>query len=142
MSPLGRHLGHLKALQSRGPDDPTLEEGKLLAAQQQSLINAQVNMVNYTIHHRYSYQCWKIIVNVIIQKEKINNKIHKIQVIHIYEADYSAMLGIIWCNLIKSSENDKLSIKVRLEVKLGMMLTLLHLLKKSNTTSQNAAGNH
>eukprot|EP00957_Ditylum_brightwellii_P192778 14678714-Ditylum_brightwellii.AAC.1 len=36
-----------------------------------------------------------------------NNKIHKIIAIHIYEADYSAMTGIIWRGFIKSSEKHK-----------------------------------
>eukprot|EP00957_Ditylum_brightwellii_P130129 9925748-Ditylum_brightwellii.AAC.1 len=43
-------------------------------------------------------------MNVIIPKECGNNKIHKIRVIHIYEADYYALLGITWRRLIQSSE--------------------------------------
>eukprot|EP00957_Ditylum_brightwellii_P192904 14688087-Ditylum_brightwellii.AAC.1 len=43
-SPSGQHLGHLKALQSRRPDDPSSEEGKLLATRQKRLVNTQVEM--------------------------------------------------------------------------------------------------
>eukprot|EP00957_Ditylum_brightwellii_P031646 2400208-Ditylum_brightwellii.AAC.1 len=43
-------------------------------------------------------------MNINIPKEKGNNKIHKICVIHIHEVDYSALVGIMWENLIKSSE--------------------------------------
>eukprot|EP00957_Ditylum_brightwellii_P026902 2033610-Ditylum_brightwellii.AAC.1 len=41
---------------------------------------------------------------MIIQKEQGDSKIHKIRVICIFEADYSAMLGIVWRNLARSSE--------------------------------------
>eukprot|EP00957_Ditylum_brightwellii_P185225 14104915-Ditylum_brightwellii.AAC.1 len=41
---------------------------------------------------------------MIIPKEKGNNKIHKVKAIHIYEADYSALVVIMWRNLVKSSE--------------------------------------
>eukprot|EP00957_Ditylum_brightwellii_P000257 19932-Ditylum_brightwellii.AAC.1 len=42
-----------------------------------------------------------------MQKDKGNSKIHRIHVIHIYKADYSTMTGIIWRNLIKSSEDQQ-----------------------------------
>eukprot|EP00957_Ditylum_brightwellii_P035382 2683418-Ditylum_brightwellii.AAC.1 len=52
-SPSGQHLGHLKVLQSRGTDNPTSEEGKLLATQQKLLGNTQVEMANHAIRHQY-----------------------------------------------------------------------------------------
>eukprot|EP00957_Ditylum_brightwellii_P093913 7152182-Ditylum_brightwellii.AAC.1 len=38
---LGQHPGHLKALQSQGPDNPSLDEGKEQRIQQDVLIRAQ-----------------------------------------------------------------------------------------------------
>eukprot|EP00957_Ditylum_brightwellii_P074071 5628448-Ditylum_brightwellii.AAC.1 len=43
----GQHLGHLKALQSRGPDAPTSEDVKALYKKQQALIKTQVDMGLY-----------------------------------------------------------------------------------------------
>eukprot|EP00957_Ditylum_brightwellii_P089964 6851272-Ditylum_brightwellii.AAC.1 len=42
-----------------------------------------------------------------MQKDKGNNKIHRICVIHTYKADHSVMTRIIWHNLIKSSEEQQ-----------------------------------
>eukprot|EP00957_Ditylum_brightwellii_P149903 11416638-Ditylum_brightwellii.AAC.1 len=39
-----------------------------------------------------------------MSKEQGSNKIYKTRILHIYEADYSALLGIIWRQLIQSSE--------------------------------------
>eukprot|EP00957_Ditylum_brightwellii_P063207 4797980-Ditylum_brightwellii.AAC.1 len=38
---LGRHLGHLKALQSQGPDNLVSDEGKELQIRQDALIQPQ-----------------------------------------------------------------------------------------------------
>eukprot|EP00957_Ditylum_brightwellii_P148991 11343891-Ditylum_brightwellii.AAC.1 len=37
-------------------------------------------------------------------KEKGNNEIHRVQIIHIYEVDYSALIGVTWRDLIQSLE--------------------------------------
>jgi hypothetical protein len=103
-SHLGRYLGHYKALLSHGPDDPQSDAGKELRENQDSLIGVHIDLLNYALKHRYSFDRWKTIANVIIPKEKGNNKIHKICIIHIYEADYSALVGIMWRTLIKALE--------------------------------------
>eukprot|EP00957_Ditylum_brightwellii_P008053 611010-Ditylum_brightwellii.AAC.1 len=51
----------------------------------------RVNMLNFALKYKYSYERWKNTGNGILLKEPRNNKVHKIQVIHIYEADYSVM---------------------------------------------------
>eukprot|EP00957_Ditylum_brightwellii_P070228 5335119-Ditylum_brightwellii.AAC.1 len=37
-------------------------------------------------------------------KEKGNDKIHRVQIIHVYEADYSVLIGVTWHNLVQSLE--------------------------------------
>eukprot|EP00957_Ditylum_brightwellii_P197529 15048946-Ditylum_brightwellii.AAC.1 len=106
-SPSGCYLGHLKALQSQGPDNPLSDEGKALQTRQDALVCAQFDMLNYTLKHKYSYERWRNIGNVILLKEPRNNKVHEIRAIHIYMADYSEMTGIIWRGLIKSLEKQK-----------------------------------
>eukprot|EP00957_Ditylum_brightwellii_P074725 5679665-Ditylum_brightwellii.AAC.1 len=103
-SPSGKHLGHYKAVLARGPYDPKSEEVHAFWSQEDSLALINVDLINYALKHQYSYQCWKPIVNVILQRDKGHNKIHQICIVHIYKADYFAMTGIIWRNLIKSSE--------------------------------------
>eukprot|EP00957_Ditylum_brightwellii_P032713 2479791-Ditylum_brightwellii.AAC.1 len=95
MYPSRHHLGHLKAFQSHGLDNPALDKGKEFRTRQGALICEQVAMIKYALKHNYSYERWKNIVNVILLKEPGNNKIHKRRVILIYDADYSAMIGII-----------------------------------------------
>jgi hypothetical protein len=46
--------------------------------------------------HRYSLTRWKTIVSMMIYKEPGNVKIHRLRVIHLYEADLSLLLGIKW----------------------------------------------
>eukprot|EP00957_Ditylum_brightwellii_P080353 6111333-Ditylum_brightwellii.AAC.1 len=118
------------------------DKGKVLEAKQTELIRAQVNMVNYAIEHRYSYKRWKYIVNVIIPKELGNSKIHKICVIHIYEADYSAMTGINWCNLIKSSECRKTIHRAQVGGHTGHDANILTFLGEIEMILHNAAGSH
>eukprot|EP00957_Ditylum_brightwellii_P001304 102434-Ditylum_brightwellii.AAC.1 len=55
-SPSGKHLGHYKALLSRGPDDPQSDEGKDFHNKQKAFVQAHVDMLNYAICHRYSYK--------------------------------------------------------------------------------------
>eukprot|EP00957_Ditylum_brightwellii_P191784 14599970-Ditylum_brightwellii.AAC.1 len=104
-STYSKHLGHYKALLIRGPDDPHPDEGKDFHAKQQALVQTHVDMLNYAIHHRYSYKQWQNIVNIILPKEKGNDKIHRVQIIQIYEADYSALISVMWWNLVQSLED-------------------------------------
>eukprot|EP00957_Ditylum_brightwellii_P124609 9497262-Ditylum_brightwellii.AAC.1 len=50
-SPSDKHLGHYKALLSRGPDDPQSEEGKDFHDKQKALVQAHADMLNYAIQH-------------------------------------------------------------------------------------------
>jgi hypothetical protein len=57
-------------------------------------------LINYAIRHHYTFDRWKTIVNVMIQKEIGNNKIHCHRVMHIYEADFNGLIGIKWKQLM------------------------------------------
>ena len=43
-----------------------------------------------------------------IQKEPGNSKIHRLRVIHIYEADYNLILGLKWRELMHAAEDEGL----------------------------------
>ena len=63
---------------------------------QLSLLTLHVQMLNYALGRGYAYERWHTINNTIIFKDPDNVRIHRTQVIHIYEADYNLMLGIKW----------------------------------------------
>ena len=110
-SPSGLHLGHWKALvgphtHARAHEDD--EEKILLDAKQQELFQAHLSLLNYALRWGYSFTRWKTVVNVMIQKDKNNTKIHRLRVIHIYEADYNLLLGLKWRELLYHAEDNNL----------------------------------
>jgi hypothetical protein len=107
-SPSGLHLGHYKALVLRNDADVSTEEGQAIERQRKELIAAHVAMINYALRHSYSYHRWKNVVNVMIQKEPGNSKVHRLRVIHIYEADYNFLLQAKWRDLLQHAEQHEL----------------------------------
>jgi hypothetical protein len=95
-SPSGRHLGHYKALVAI--IDRSLEGGERTKykAYQEEIAECYIGLINYAIKHRYSLRRWKTIVNMMIYKEHGNVKIHRLRVIHLYEADLSLLWGVKW----------------------------------------------
>jgi hypothetical protein len=77
-------------------------------------------------------QRWKSVVNVMIFKEPGNYRIHRLRVIHIYEADFNALLAIKWRKLLHLSDNKGLINERQYGGRLGceaQSLTLLEELK-------------
>jgi hypothetical protein len=93
-SPSGVDLSHYKSLVAKHNLDPISVEANIFEANRKQIVQAHVDLMNYAIKHRYSYERWKTIVNVMIQKEPGNTKIHRLRVIHIYEADFNCLLGV------------------------------------------------
>jgi hypothetical protein len=106
-SPSGRHLGHYKALVA------TIDKSLKKAEQEQyhdiqtELIECYVGLINYSIKHRYSLERWKQIVNMMIYKEESNVKIHRLRVIHLYEADLGFLWGAKWGKAMKEAVKEK-----------------------------------
>ncbi len=66
-SPSGVDLGHYKALINPHSLDLESEEGEVLETRRKKIITAHVSLINYAIRHRFTYEKWKTIVNVIIK---------------------------------------------------------------------------
>jgi hypothetical protein len=102
-SPFGMNLGHYHAMFCRH----TYEEDSLVAnafeKKQAALVQAQLALLNYALRFNHSFARWKTVVNLMIQKDPGNCKIHHLRVIHIYEADYNLLLGVKWRQLTISS---------------------------------------
>jgi hypothetical protein len=105
-SPSGIHLGHYKALVMRNDADVSTAEGKATENQRKALIRAHVAMINYSLCHLYSFDRWKTVVNVMIEKEPGNSKVHRLRAIHIYEADYNFLLQAKWREMIRLAEKE------------------------------------
>ncbi len=107
-SPSGMNLGHYHALfrQHKYPTDSP--EAAAFEIKQARLVEAQVALLNYSLRFSHSFKRWRTIVNVMILKDPGNAKIHRLRVIHIYEADYNLLLGIKWRQLLHRAEDKKL----------------------------------
>ena len=64
--------------------------------------------IDYALRDGYSFNWWQKVVNVMLEKEPRNPKIHPLQVIHLYGADYNLILGIKWRELIHNCEDNNL----------------------------------
>jgi exonuclease III len=102
-SPSGFHLGHSKALLAEHDKQLDSPEGIFIEECRQKLQDWQIRLLNVALNNKYSYQRWKVIVNVMILKEPANYKLHRLRVIHLYEHDYNLVLGIKWKEIIRHS---------------------------------------
>ena len=75
---------------------------------QEALIYAHVSLINYALRMGISYDRWKTVVNIMLEKDPGDPKIHRLRVIHIYEADYNLLLSIQWRNLMRLAEDHHL----------------------------------
>ena len=84
-SPSGIHLGHQHALVVRHchKDSPNSPECELLDAHQEALINAHVSLINYALRMGISYDLWKTVVNIMLEKDPGDPKIHRLCYTHI-----------------------------------------------------------
>jgi hypothetical protein len=86
-SPSGRHLGHYKStLAPDGINHDTEEEKP-----GDKIFNLYVKIMNLAINEGYSLTRWQTVVSTLIEKIPGVPRIDKIRVIHIFEADYSAL---------------------------------------------------
>ncbi len=104
-SPSGMNLGHYHAMFRRHDYKEDSPKAKAFEATQARLVQSQLALLNYALRFNHSFARWKTIVNVMIQKEPGNSKIHRLRVIHIYEADYNLLLGVKWRQLLHSAED-------------------------------------
>jgi endonuclease/exonuclease/phosphatase family metal-dependent hydrolase len=107
-SPSGVHLGHYHCLwrdPRMAPNDPQRTE---VIENQKKLLAATVKLLNYSLRHGYSFHRWSKIVNVMLQKDPGNPRIHRLRIIHIYEADYNLLLAVKWRQAMHHAEDAKL----------------------------------
>ena len=74
---------------------------------QEQISTLYVMMINYATKHKYSFDRWKTIVNMMIYKELGNSFINRLRVIHIYEADLAFLLGCKWKEALNHGINEQ-----------------------------------
>jgi hypothetical protein len=75
---------------------------------QQDIRNLILEIINYCIQTGYILERWKTIVNTMIFKDTGVYKIHRLRVIHIYEADFNLLLAVKWRQLLQSADQRNL----------------------------------
>jgi len=106
-SPSGLHLGHWHALIARHEHSGNKKSNEccILDRKQQDIRTLRLSLINYALKWGYSFERWKTVVNVMILKEPGNVKIHRLRVIHLYEADYNLILATKWRSMIHAAED-------------------------------------
>ena len=111
-SPSGLHLGHWKALIANHThshvttkDREKQERKQDLDAKQDTLFQARLSLMNYATKWGYSYKRWQEVVNTMILKAPGDIRIHRLRVIHLYEADYNLLLAVKWRAALHQSED-------------------------------------
>jgi hypothetical protein len=111
-SPSGMHLGHHKTLIKQfHPDNPPANTPPALLeleSQRLDVIQAQVDLLNLAIKNQYTYERWHNVVNFLLAKEPGIPRCHKLRVIHLYEVDLNALIGIKWRQLIHHVTDNRL----------------------------------
>ena len=105
-SPSGCHLGRYKALYTSLPQtDDEIDDGDIsLTAKQNFIISNIIAIINFCLRTGYVLERWKTIINTMIFKETGNYQIHRLRVIHIYEADFNLLLAVKWRQLLQSAD--------------------------------------
>ena len=65
-------------------------------------------MINLALKNGRSYKRWKKLVNAMLEKEPGNPKIHRLRVIHLYEADYNLILALQARKMVHRAEDNRL----------------------------------
>lgn len=107
-SPSGRHLGRYKALFNKGIYTPDDEQYETFCTKQQEIAKLILRVINYCIQNGYVLQRWLTVVNTMICKEPGNFKIHRLRVLHLYEADFNLLMGVKWRELIMKGDQLRL----------------------------------
>ena len=102
-SPSCRHLGHYKCLLP--PHSDPIDKYKSTSSYR--ILKVHLDLLNYCTTHGYSLHRWQTIVTTVIPKEHQNFKIHCLRVIHLYEADLTALFSIWSRRMIVESEKHK-----------------------------------
>lgn len=102
-SPSGKHLGHYRSLLQH----PEEKDDDYDTSKKKSILRVILRILNYCARTGYTLERWTHIVTTMIPKEEGNLKIHRLRVIHLYEADLTMLFGIWAKKLVRGCEKNK-----------------------------------
>ena len=108
-SPSGRHLGHYKVLLCSDNNEAKYTDENM--DPRDKIMRVYYNIVIAALNMGISIDRWQNCTTTMIKKQPGNPKINKLRVIHLYEADYNAILKIIWARKViwHAHDNDILN---------------------------------
>jgi hypothetical protein len=95
-SPSGVNLGHYRAYYTTHTYKQERPEYEEFKHRRQAIIEAHLSLLKYAIDQGYSFDRSKKITTMMKEKEPSYHKIHRLRVIHLYEADYNLLLCMRW----------------------------------------------
>ena len=107
-SPSGLHLGHYHCLWRDPQMKPEDGDRQKILQGQECLLGCLVDLLNYALKFGHTYTRWTKIVNVMLHKDPGNPRIHRLRIIHLYEADYNLLLTIKWRQATHHAEDKQL----------------------------------
>jgi hypothetical protein len=84
------------------PEDKEAAEN--FASKQLEITKLIISVMNFCIQSGHVLERWKTVVNTMIPKDVGNAKIHRLRVIHIYEADLNLLLAVKWRDLLRTTD--------------------------------------
>jgi hypothetical protein len=90
------HLGHLKTYFAKHLFPEDSEDAIELQDTRDKILRGHLLLLNYSLKFGYPYEAWKMVVNTMLEKDPGTPKLHRLRVIHLYEADYNLILGFKW----------------------------------------------
>jgi hypothetical protein len=79
-----------------------------MEASRAAVLTLHTDMINFALKQGKLLERWQKVVNIMLEKEPGNSKIHRLRVIHLYEADYNLILALKARNLVHNAEDNKL----------------------------------
>jgi hypothetical protein len=84
------------------PAPPLPPKAQALAATAKSLLSLHVRLLELSVQHKHSYSRWQQVANLMLEKDFGIPKIHRLRIIHLYEADLNLLLGIYFARTLVS----------------------------------------
>ena len=72
------HLGHLKAYWARHTLPPDSNESTELEEKRQATLDGHLLLLNYALHFGRPFDCWKMVVNTMLEKDPGTPRIHRL----------------------------------------------------------------
>ena len=108
-SPSGVHLGHYRSLAQQKPEpEPRKAEDTRIPNIGERVMEMEAMKSHIALSTGYVFKRWQKVISLMLEKDKGVPQIHRLRVIHLFEADLNLIMGIIWSRrLVRHGEHHK-----------------------------------